>query len=72
MTIFLYVLAGIYAVLLLGTLAFSGDRLATGIRGTVRQGILGVTFAMPFALVLGIFGVCVYAVVSTAIYFWTH
>ena len=65
MMTFLIVGAGIYVAVVLGTLAFSGNWLATGIRGTVRQGVLGVVFVTPVALILAIFGVAVYAVVAS-------
>ncbi len=68
MMTFLIVGAGIYAAVVLGTLAFSGNWLATGIRGTVRQGVLGVVFATPVALALATFGVAVYAVVASVLY----
>jgi len=70
MIIVLYVMAGIFAALLLATLGFSSNWLATGIRGTVRQGVLGVTFFAPFAALLALFGVCVYAVIAGALYFY--
>ena len=65
MMTFLIVGAGIYVAVVLGTLAFSGNWLASGIRGTVRQGVLGVVFVTPVALILAIFGVAVYAVVAS-------
>ena len=65
MMTFLIVGAGIYVAVMLGTLAFSGNWLATGIRGTVRQGVLGVVFVTPVALVVATFGVAIYAVVAS-------
>jgi len=65
MMTFLIVGAGIYVAVVLGTLAFSGNWLASGIRGTVRQGVLGVVFVTPVALILATFGVAVYAVVAS-------
>ena len=62
---FLIVGAGIYVAVVLGTLAFSSNWLATGIRGTVRQGVLGVVFVTPVALVVATFGVAIYAVVAS-------
>jgi hypothetical protein len=65
MMTFLIVGAGIYVAVVLGTLAFSSNWLATGIRGTVRQGVLGVVFVTPVALVVATFGVAIYAVVAS-------
>jgi hypothetical protein len=65
MMTFLIVGAGIYVAVVLGTLAFSSNWLATGIRGTVRQGVLGVVFVTPVALVVATFGVAIYAVIAS-------
>ena len=65
MMTFLIVGAGIYVAVVLGTLAFSSNWLASGIRGTVRQGVLGVVFVTPVALVVATFGVAIYAVVAS-------
>ena len=65
MMTFLIVGAGIYVAVMLGTLAFSSNWLATGIRGTVRQGVLGVVFVTPVALVVATFGVAIYAVIAS-------
>jgi hypothetical protein len=72
MMIFLIVGAGIYVAVVLGTLAFSGNWLASGIRGTVRQGVLGVTFFAPVAALLALFGVCIYAVVASVLYIYNQ
>ncbi len=50
---------------LLATIAFSRDWLASGIRGTVRGGVLGFLFFIPIALLLAAFCVLVYAVVAS-------
>jgi hypothetical protein len=68
MMTFLIVGAGIYGAVVLGTLAFSSNWLATGIRGTVRQGVLGVAFVTPVALILATFGVAIYAVIASILY----
>ena len=65
MMTFLIVGAGIYVAVVLGTLVFSSNWLATGIRGTVRQGVLGVVFVTPVALVVATFGVAIYAVIAS-------
>ena len=65
MMTFLIVGAGIYVAVVLGTLAFSSNWLATGIRGTVRQGVLGVVFVTPVALVVATFGAAIYAVIAS-------
>jgi hypothetical protein len=72
MMMFLIVGAGIYVAVMLGTLAFSSNWLATGIRGTVRQGVLGVTFFVPVAALLALFGVCVYAVIASILYIYNQ
>jgi hypothetical protein len=72
MMTFLIVGAGIYVAVVLGTLAFSSNWLATGIRGTVRQGVLGVTFFVPVAALLALFGVCVYAVIASILYIYNQ
>ena len=68
MTIALFVMAGVFAALLVATMALSDNWLATGVRGTVRQGVLGAVFIAPVALVVVTFGVCVYAVVASILY----
>jgi hypothetical protein len=72
MMVFLIVGAGIYVAVVLGTLAFSGNWLASGIRGTLRQGVLGVTFFVPVAALLALFGVCIYAVVASILYIYNQ
>jgi hypothetical protein len=66
----LIVMAGIFGVLMVTTIALSKDRLAAGIRGTVRYGVIGTTIILPFAALLALFGVCVYAVIAGALYFY--
>ena len=66
----LIVMAGIFGVLMLATIASSGDRLASGIRGTVRYGVVGAAIILPFAALLAVFGLCVYAVIAGALYFY--
>lgn len=66
----MYVMAGIFALLMVATIGLSSDRLSAGIRGTVRYGVVGATIILPFALVLTLFGLCVYAVVQGALFFW--
>ena len=68
MMVFLIAGASIFAAMLLATVAFSGNWLATGIRGTVRTGFLGVLYATPFALILVAFGVFIYAIISSILY----
>ena len=68
MMTFLIVGAGIYVAVVLGTLAFSGNWLASGIRGTVRQGVLGVVFVTPVALIVATFGVAIYAVIASILH----
>jgi hypothetical protein len=68
MMTFLVIGAGFFGAVVLGTLAFSSNWLATGIRGTVRQGVLGAVFVTPVALILVAFGVAVYAVVASILY----
>ncbi len=68
MTIALFVMAGVFATLLVATMALSDNWLAAGIRGTVRQGVLGVTFFAPAVVLLALFGVCIYAVVASILY----
>lgn len=70
MLIALYVMAGIFALLMVATIGLSRDRLSAGIRGTVRYGVVGAAMIAPLALVLALFGVCVYAVIQTALFFW--
>lgn len=72
MLIALYVMAGIFALLMVATIGLSRDRLSTGIRGTVRYGVVGAAMIVPLALVLALFGLCVYAVVQSALFFWTQ
>lgn len=68
MMVVLIVGSGILAMALLTTVAFSGNWLASGIRETVRQGFLGVVLATPFALMLAVFGVCIYAIIASILY----
>ena len=68
MIVALYVLAGVFAVLLVATMAFSSNWLAGTVRGTVRQGVLGALVVAPVAFVLAVFGVCIYAIVSSILY----
>ena len=68
MTIVLYAMAAVFAALLLGTLASSGNWLAVGIRGTVRQGVLGVAFVAPFVVIVGLLGVAIYGIVSSILW----
>jgi hypothetical protein len=66
----LIVMAGIFGVLLVATIALSKDRVAAGIRGTVRYGVLGTAVFLPFLAVAALFGLCIYAVVGGALYFY--
>jgi hypothetical protein len=66
----LIVMAGIFGVLMVATIALSQDRLAASIRGTVRYGVIGTAIILPFAALLALFGVCVYAVIAGALYFY--
>ena len=66
----LIVMAGIFGVLLVATIALSKDRVAAGIRGTVRYGVLGTAVFLPFLAVAALFGLCIYAVVAGALYFY--
>jgi hypothetical protein len=68
MMITLIVGASVLGMALLATVAFSGNWLATGIRGTVRTGFLGVLYATPFALILVAFGVFIYAIIASILY----
>jgi hypothetical protein len=68
MMITLIVGVSILGMAMLATVAYSGNWLATGIRGTVRTGFLGVLYATPFALMLAAFGVFIYAIVSSILY----
>ncbi len=70
MLIALIVMAGVFAVLMVATIALSSDRLAGGIRGTVRYGVIGTAILLPLAAVLALFGLCIYAVVAGALFFW--
>jgi hypothetical protein len=70
MLIALFVMAGVFAILMAATIALSSDRLASGIRGTVRYGVVGAAIILPFAALLAIFGVCIYAVIAGALYFY--
>ena len=66
----LIVMAMVFAVLMVATLALSSDRLATGIRGTVRYGVLGTAMFLPFAAALALVGLCVYAVIASILYIY--
>jgi hypothetical protein len=70
MLIALIVMAVVFAVLMVATLALSSDRLAVGIKGTVRYGVLGTAIFLPFAVLLALFGVCVYAVIACIVYIY--
>jgi hypothetical protein len=70
MLIALFVMAGVFAILMAATIALSSDRLASGIRGTVRYGVVGAAIILPLAALLAIFGVCIYAVIAGALYFY--
>jgi hypothetical protein len=71
MTIALYAIAAVFAALLLATLASSGNWLAAGIRGTVRQGVLGATFLVPVLLIVGLIGFATYGIVASILYIYT-
>ena len=66
----LIVMAVVFAVLMVATLALSSDRLAVGIKGTVRYGVLGTAIFLPFAALLAIFGGCIYAVIAGILYIY--
>ncbi len=66
----LIVMASIFGVLMVATIALSKDRVAAGIRGTVRYGVLGTAVFLPFLAVAALFGLCIYAVVAGALYFY--
>ncbi|MDM7998469.1 MAG: hypothetical protein QUS33_00330 [Dehalococcoidia bacterium] len=68
MLIALYVMAGIFALLTVATIAASRDRLAAGIRGTVRYGVVGAAVVVPIAALVALLGVCIWAIVSGVIY----
>ncbi|MBN2099659.1 MAG: hypothetical protein JW753_08695 [Dehalococcoidia bacterium] len=70
MLIALIVMAVVYAILMVATIALSSDQLASGIRGTVRYGVVGAVIILPFALLLALFGLCVYAIIAGALYFY--
>jgi hypothetical protein len=70
MLIALIVMAVVYAILMVATIALSSDRLASGIRGTVRYGVVGAVIILPFAALLALFGLCVYAIIAGALYFY--
>jgi hypothetical protein len=70
MLIALIVMAVVFAVLMVATIALSSDRLAVGIKGTVRYGVLGTAIFLPFAVLLALFGVCVYAVIACIVYIY--
>jgi sensor domain CHASE-containing protein len=69
MIVVLYGMAGVFAAMMLATVAFSNNWLASGIRGTVRQGVLGAVFLVPFALYFAVVGAAVFAIVTTILYF---
>lgn len=64
----LYVMAGVFAVLMVATIALSSDRLAAGIRGTVRYGVLGAAIIAPVAAALALLGACIYAFVASVLF----
>ena len=64
----LYVMAGVFAVLMVATIGLSHDRLATGIRGTVRYGVLGAVIVAPVAGALALVGACIYAFVASVLF----
>jgi len=64
----LIVMAVVFAALMVATIALSSDRLAIGIRGTVRYGVLGTAMFLPFAALLALFGLSVYAFVALVVY----
>jgi len=70
MLIALIVMAVVFAVLTVATIALSSDPLAIGIRGTVRYGIIGTAMFLPFAAALALFGLCVYAVIASILYIY--
>jgi hypothetical protein len=70
MLIALIVMAGVFAALMVATIALSSDRLASGIRGTVRYGVVSAAIFLPFAALLALFGVCVYAVIASILYIY--
>ncbi|HWR71220.1 MAG TPA: hypothetical protein VN415_09205 [Dehalococcoidia bacterium] len=70
MLIALIVMAVVFAVLMVATIALSSDPLAIGIRGTVRYGILGTAIFLPFAALLALFGGCIYAVIAGILYIY--
>jgi hypothetical protein len=63
MMVVLIVAASLFTAALAATVAFSGSWLATGVRGTVRQGFLGVFFLTPVAIVLAVFGFAIAGIV---------
>jgi hypothetical protein len=65
----LIVMAAIFGVLMVATIALSKDRVAGGIRGTVRYGVLGTAVFLPILAVAALFGLCIYAVVAGALFF---
>jgi len=72
MLIALIATAVVFAVLMVATIALSSDRLAVGVKGAVRYGILGTAIFLPFAVLLAVFGVCVYAVIAGALHFYNN
>jgi hypothetical protein len=66
----LIVMAGIFGVLMVATIASSKDWLAAGIRGTMRYGVLGTAMLLPFAAVLALVGLCVYGIVGGILYIY--
>lgn len=72
MLIALIVMAVVFAVLMVATIALSSDRLAVGAKGAVRYGVLGTAVFLPFAVLLAVFGVCVYAVIAGALRFYNN
>jgi hypothetical protein len=66
----LIVMASIFGVLMVATVAVAKDRVAAGIRGTVRYGVLGTAAVLPFAAVLALVGLCVYGIVAGILYIY--
>ena len=66
----LIVMAVVFGMLAVVTIALSSDRLAMGIKGTVRYGVVGATIILPFAAALALFGVCIWAVIAGMLYFY--
>lgn len=69
MLIALIVMAAVFGLLMLATIALSTDRVAAGIRGTVRYGVVGTAMLLPILAAVALFGLCIYAVVAGVLYF---